>query len=119
MNDVPALPPPYSRFEHECGMPLFSADQMHTYAEAYAAAKLAEVERDAMRWIELLREADYLIHAAKRAAGKLNVEMNLRRSMPSWAELEALTNQRDAMYDWTKRKRSAIDAAMKKSETPR
>jgi hypothetical protein len=60
---------------------------------------------------KLLDEADDLIHTAKWAAGKLNVEMNLRRSMPSWRELEALTDQREAMADWTTRKRAAAPKA--------
>lgn len=57
----------------------------------------------------LLHRASELLHIARRAAAKLNVEMNLRHSMPKWAELEALTEQREAMCSWGKECRKYLD----------
>lgn len=58
----------------------------------------------------LLKRADSLIHNATWAAGKLNVEMVHRRTIARRAELEALVEQRDAMFDWIKDARAFDDA---------
>ena len=44
---------------------------------------------------ELFDRIDKLLYTANWAAGKLDIEMNKRRSIPSWHELDCLIESRE------------------------
>lgn len=105
LNAAPKAPDPSSVHQVAPSIQPLPLEAASPQGSATAGAQATAEEA------ELLREADDLIHAAIWAAGKLNSEMVLRRSMPRWAELEALVEKREAMRDWRSRRSAHLDAA--------